>query len=190
MRRRSAQGTLSVWAAVAGLWLVVIVAWATQLGLDKWVAHTRQQGAAADYWRERDPSPGTEVVLPKKDMYGQAILREDSTTEDVLLIVAGSCTGCTKSKFKPEKLNTSRFSQIIVMFTSQEEEVRQAGFKFPHNVRVLAGFDAAQASALNAYFTPRFYLLDRGLRVRRLQNGPADSPYWHREAITHSEENK
>lgn len=189
MGRRSAS-TLSVWAAVAGLWLVVIVAWATQMGLDRWATHVRQEEPTIDYWLARDPTPGTPVSLPRLDVYGNAIKAEDSDKEDVLLVVAGGCNGCSKSKLDPELINTSSFKQVIILFTSKKEDVIKADFHFPNNVRVVAGFDAARAHELNAFYTPRFYLLDRRLRVRKVQRSPADRPDWYLKAMRPAKEDE
>lgn len=187
MRRKSAS-TLSVWAAIVGLWLVVMVAWATQMGLDRWSRHVRQHETPIDYWLKRDPAPGTRVSLPERDVYGKPIAVEDSDQEDVLLIVAGNCGGCTKSKLNPKKLDTSSFKQVIILFTSKEEDVLKTKFDFAKNVRVVAGLDVARTHNLNAFYMPRFYLLDRRLQVRKTQQGPGDQPDWYLRAMPVAEE--
>lgn len=184
MRRRSAQGTLSVWAAVAGLWLVVIVAWATQMGLDRWVVDARQSDAVAEYYRSREPEIGTIVSLPPEDINGQPISREDSETEDVLLIIAGSCSECAKNKFDPARLDLSSFSQVILVFTSSVEQIRAAQLELPGHARVLADTRGELAMHLNAHYQPRFYLLDRGLRLRKLQGDVRGTSNWYMDLLT------
>ncbi len=184
MRRRSARGTLSVWAAVAGLWLVVIVAWATQMGLDRWVVRERQSDAVAEYYQSREPGIGTVAPLPPEDIDGQPISREDSTAEDVLLIIAGSCSECAKNKFDPARLDLSSFSQVIVVFTSSVEQIRAAKLELPEHVRVVSDVRGELAMRLNAYYQPRFYLLDRGLRLRKLQGDVRGASNWYMDLLT------
>lgn len=184
MRRRSARGTLSVWAAVAGLWLVVIVAWATQFGLGRWVAHIQQQDAVATFYSNREPRLGMLVELPLEDIEGRPIVRENSTIEDVLLVIAGSCSECSKKKFDPDKLDLDNFSQVIFIFTSGVDQIRKVRIDFPRHARVVSDPRGQLSLKLNAYYQPRFYLLDRGLRLRKLQGDIRSESNWYIDLLT------
>lgn len=173
MFRKGGATKFLTWAAMFALWVVLLAAWAIQLGLRPAESH-EEQPKAASFFSKLDPPIGYRVNLPDKDVFGSPIRKEDSEVVDVLLITAGTCNSCAKNKIHPEELAAENFSQVILVFRSSEREVREHFGKGRRDLRYVADPDGAITRGLNAYFTPRFYALDRSHTLRKLQSAPME----------------
>ncbi len=99
-----------------------------------------------------DPKLGSEVRLPEEDVDGRPV-----NSRTTLLVLAGSCTGCSLDAFQPSRLKTPDDWQVIVVYSSKviPQSLR------PENRRHLILSDPKSRFdvLLNATWHPRWYVL-------------------------------
>ncbi len=119
-----------------------------------------------------DPKLGTLLVLPESDVHGRPLRMESSR---VLVVYAGTCSGCSVQAVDTEKLPTTRYEQIVLIHRGTDTEVRQLRRETPPSVRTVSDPSGSFVRALNAQWAGRWYEYRAG-RLARLQRNLEDPP--------------
>lgn len=124
-----------------------------------------------------DDAPiGTEVKLAQEDVFG----RNPSLHKPLLLIYAGTCSGCSLQAIDAESLRSDRFEQVALLFLASENQVRESfeGYRGP--ILLFADPMGRLVGRLGAMTAPRFYVL----RSERLSNIWKRTDEWPVEWVT------
>ncbi len=115
--------------------------------------------------RTKEPRIGFKVQLPEADTFGRSIACEE-TFASVLLVVAGSCTDCSVTGFRPEALpNADKFSRIVIVFSTLPRDWSKSVASLPKRYRLVSDPHRTIGTGLNASWVPRFYVLDSDFRL-------------------------
>lgn len=105
----------------------------------------------------------------------QSALHNPSARGITLLIVGGSCTGCSTVDLAPEAIDWMRVDRVLPVF--QTDNLGPVAALERRSCRWVKIADPAgeTAEALNAYWGPRFYLLSAKGTLLRIQSPGEDA---------------
>lgn len=96
---------------------------------------------------------------------------EPSGPRNTLVVAAGSCSGCSLSKFDPRKLPLDTFAQVVVFYESKASDLAKIGPASP-DLFLVADPDGRVHQSLNASWRPRLFVIDRSSRLLWMQSWP------------------
>ena len=120
----------------------------------------------------QDPSSGSPLELGSTDIAGSPI--KPAGQDPVLLVTLPGCSDCTLGDFDPAKVDTNRYSEIILLSSGRvflnTLSTKLKGGKW----RFLPDDNGKTALKLNSFFTPRAYALTSDLKVTAVQQAGED----------------
>lgn len=157
------------WVFVLGSWTYLGYAAITSPSFRAWLQNCSGCWSAGSRWNSaEDPSIGVSVDLPRADVFGRK-LTTTSADSHLLLALAGQCTECVLSTLTPDRLRSSSYELIVLVFTSPVPSWPKACRELPDDFRLVFDPDNRLGAALNAAWLPRFYVLDSQFRLSALQ---------------------
>ncbi len=170
------------WTAIGWMslvWAGVLIAFLTYLGVPESLRSLR-----TPYERQpvfdpsRDPAVGAKPMLPARDVLGRDLAAFVRGSDRVLLAVLGSCDSCSASRVNPASLRRGERDRVILVWLSSEATVRRKAERLPSQFCAIADPKGVLAVQLNAYWMPRYYLLDSSLCVVECQPRGVDLQEW------------
>lgn len=158
------------WVTIGSFALIL----AGSVGLGVGVAATRDSLAAQPLITAPpapDPAIGTSVESLRQL---EPVLDLNEPARVTLLIVAGSCTGCSTTDLAPEAIDWKRVDRVVAVFQSDNLASVADLERRDSRWRNVADPTGKVAQALNGYWRPRFYLLGADATLLRLQS-PGES---------------
>ncbi len=126
----------------------------------------------------KDPKLGSVPELPVTDAFGRAIPPPPPAGR--LLVAAGSCSECNPRSVRPSQIVGGDFSDVVFLVEVARPEEVPRGFAKLGNVYIVADVGRRYTNALNATWTPRFYLLGGRGQLVEIQIDPLIHPTWVR----------
>lgn len=102
-----------------------------------------------------DPSVGTAIELPDQDVFERPL---DSSAE-TLLVLAGSCSGCSLSAVYPARLQFAPYEQVLIIYLASANQIKKEFKSQTEKVFVVADPNRLWVNTLHAYSAPRFYIV-------------------------------
>ena len=92
------------------------------------------------------------------DVYGISI----SGRSRSLLVLGGSCVGCSLKAVNPETFKNTQYGQVIIVYLASARTIRWELPSPAAKVRIVADPEGRIVQSLRAYAAPRFYLVEGG----------------------------
>lgn len=160
------QGVLVMVGLCASWAFVLAVFWSSGLFgalIEGW--NQRAPEGRVHFNIEEDPKVGDVVALPPRDIFGRDV-KEALKRGKSLVIYGGSCSDCSLKVFDYRRILTSGYGSVILVFRDKEEVVKEKlGALEKDFYMVLDDEDRRLGKFLNAFWTPRFFLLDEHSRI-------------------------
>lgn len=167
-------------------WIFVSLTVLQSPSIRAWIRACRDCETPEDRWQSHlDPPKGSKIELPLHDALGRTIQSRNGTTR-VLVVAAGSCSECTLNSLKPLALERRGFDLIVLIAALEPNDLPDVLTKLPACFRVVTDPHRSLATALNAAWTPRFYLADSKFRLLECQ-WPGTMPKYLRGRLDESE---
>ena len=118
----------------------------------------------------KDPKAGTEVPLPETDVLGRNIRQLAAKARRVILAVYNGCDDCSARRSDPLRIKHMPDDLVIVVWTSPPDSVVRRAKELPLQYVAVSDPTRKLRHYLNAYWLPRYFELDRNLKVVACQS--------------------
>lgn len=129
------------------------------------------QRFAPDTATSFDPKLGMKVALPATDVQDKTI-----GAKTTLLVIAGSCTGCSKDALDPKRLSVPPGWQVVVVYSTDADKIPKALRNPGDPIRIVSDPMSHISIHLNAVWKPRWYVLDANQQLTSLSKRQGDWP--------------
>jgi hypothetical protein len=119
-----------------------------------------------------DPPYGVALDLPTNDYRRRQITRSNT-----LVLIMGECSSCSIKKIDFSAIRGVRWPQIIAVFNSSIAEIKSS-VETNQGVEafmIISDVDGKLARQLNAFWVPRWYVIDDKFRIKIAQQNREDS---------------
>lgn len=127
--------------------------------------------APAESLTSADPKAGISVSLPKADIDGVPVAQRPT-----LIVLAGSCTGCSVDAFDPRRLKIPDDWQLAVIYSTAAAKIPQGMRPTPRRHLIISDQSSRYDVLLNATWHPRWYVLDKSQKLSELSASPNTWP--------------
>lgn len=108
-----------------------------------------------------DPALPIKARLPEKDIFGRTISSAKRSQDRYVLVLAGACTGCSLDGFDPVLIKPKGPWRVVLVYSSDAYDIPGMLERLPDRFRVMADPEGFLHHQLNAWWTPRLFLLDQ-----------------------------
>jgi hypothetical protein len=118
-----------------------------------------------------DAKAGSVVSLPRHDASGRLI-----PATGLWVVAVGSCAGCSLQTFSFDSLRDPALPLVILIEGAPSKEIPERFRQLGPNKYVVWDPDGKTHTCLNAFFLPRYYLLDQNRSLVRSSAREGDIP--------------
>lgn len=111
-----------------------------------------------------DPKLGSVISLPERDVWGKKLLQ---TKGRHLLVAAGTCSSCSLDAFNASLVDKTAYASVILIYQSHPDDIKSV--RHLGSPSVVSDRDGKLGMKLNAFWSPRFYVIDESRRLLDFQ---------------------